>query len=78
MFGLVVHLQRADAGGEVDYARQGFGFQGLHQGVATETQHQVQLGGADFQEQVGVAREASDQAGVVLADVQDDGGLDCL
>ncbi|MNG34542.1 hypothetical protein D3C84_1210500 [compost metagenome] len=56
MLGLIVHLQRANARGQVDHAGQVFVFQRLHQGMGTKAQHQVQFGGADFQQQVGVAR----------------------
>ena len=71
-------LQRADAGRQVDHALQCSGFEGLHQGMGAKAQHQVQLRRADFQQQVGVASEARDQAGVGLADVQDDGGCQLL
>jgi hypothetical protein len=41
--------------------------------MAAKAQYQVQLWLADFQQQVGVAGEAGDQAAVVLADIQDYG-----
>ncbi len=47
--GLVVHLQGADAGGEIDHPVELLGFEGLHQRMATKAQHQVQLRRADFQ-----------------------------
>jgi hypothetical protein len=54
LFGLVVHLQRADARCQVDHAVQLFAFQRLHQGVGAETQDQVQFRRADFQQQVSI------------------------
>jgi len=44
LFGLVVHLERADAGCQVDDAVQVLAFQGLHQGVCAEAQDQVKFG----------------------------------
>ncbi|MNF13404.1 hypothetical protein D3C80_2152410 [compost metagenome] len=41
--------------------------------MATEAQYQVQLRSADFQQEMGVARQAGDQAGVAGAYVQHDG-----
>ncbi|MNR68507.1 hypothetical protein D3C85_1931120 [compost metagenome] len=38
--------------------------------MGTKAQHQVQFRGADFQQQVGVAGEAGDQALVGLAEVE--------
>jgi len=73
-FRLVVDLQGADTGSEVDDAVEVLGFEGLHQGMAAEAQHQVQFRRADLQQQMGVAGESGDQAGVVLAEVEDDGG----
>jgi hypothetical protein len=73
LLGLVVHLQRADAGRQVDHTVQVFAFQGLHQGVAAEAQDEIQFRRADFQQQVGIAGESGDQAGIVLADVQHHG-----
>ncbi|MOA26790.1 hypothetical protein D3C78_1476120 [compost metagenome] len=72
-FRLVVDLQGADAGRQVDHAGEFLGFQRLHQRMGAEAQDQVQLGLADFQQQVGVAGEAGDQAGVIRTDVQHDG-----
>ena len=43
--------------------------------MTTKAQHQVQLGLTDFQQQVGVAGEAGDQAFIGGADVEDDGAL---
>ena len=68
-----MHLQGADARRQVDHALELLGFQRLHQRMATETQHQVQLRCADFQQQVSVAGEAGDQAFIGGADVEDDG-----
>src|SRR5690606_21704514 len=48
-FRLVVHLQRADARREVDDSVERLALQRLHQGVAAEAQHQVQLRLADLQ-----------------------------
>ena len=67
----VVHLQRADARGQVDHPGQGLGFQGLHQGVAAKAQHQVQLRCADFQQQVSVPGQPRHQPSIVLAKVED-------
>lgn len=58
--------------GEVDHTVELLGLQCLHQRVATEAQHQVEFRLADFQQQVGVAGQARDQAGVGVADVEDD------
>ena len=69
----VVHLQRADAGREVQHAIQRAGFECLHQRMAAEAQHQVQLRRADLQQQVGVAGQAGHQALVAVAEVQHDG-----
>ncbi|MNF18062.1 hypothetical protein D3C80_2219370 [compost metagenome] len=41
--------------------------------MAAEAQHQVQFRRADFQQEMGVAGQAGDQAGVAFADVQHDG-----
>ncbi|MNF97303.1 hypothetical protein D3C84_801290 [compost metagenome] len=54
-FRLVVHLQRADARGQVDHPVQRLSLQRLHQRMAAEAQHQVQFRLADLQQQVGVA-----------------------
>ena len=70
LFGLIVDLQRADAGRQVDHAMQRAGLEGLHQGMAAKAQHQVQFGGADFQQQVRIAGQSGNQAGIVLADIQ--------
>lgn len=40
--------------------------------MATETQHQVEFRLADFQQQVGVTGKARDQAGVGVAQVEED------
>lgn len=47
---MVVDLQGADSGREVDHAVQVFAFQGLHQGVGAEAQDQVEFGGADLKQ----------------------------
>ena len=74
-FRLVMHLQRANARSEVDHPPQLLGLQRLHQRMATETQHQIQLRRADLQQQVGIARQARDQAFIGFADIEHDGAL---
>ncbi|MNO95003.1 hypothetical protein D3C76_866360 [compost metagenome] len=44
--------------------------------MGAEAQNEVQLRLADFQQQVGIAGEVGDQAGVIHTDVQHDGGLE--
>ncbi len=43
--------------------------------MATKAQYQVQLRRTDFQQQVGVAGEAGDQAAVCFTDIEHDGRL---
>ncbi|MNL45038.1 hypothetical protein D3C87_1676530 [compost metagenome] len=63
-------LQRADAWRQVDHAVQVLAFQGLHEGVGAEAQDQIQFRGADFQQQMRVARQSCNQPRISLTDIQ--------
>ena len=70
LLGLVVHLQRADAGCEVDDTVQVFAFQGLHQGVGAEAQNKVQFRCTNLQKQMRIARKACNQPRISLTQIQ--------
>ncbi len=65
-----VHLQRADAGGEVEQSRRVTLAQPLHEGMHAEAQLQVELQRAEFHQQVGVAGRRATRRSPSAADVQ--------
>lgn len=70
LLGLVVHLQRTNARGEVDHTVQGFAIQRLHQRVGTEAQDQIEFGRADFQQQMRVARNPPDKPPIPMTQLK--------